>query len=307
VAAHGKLIVVARGTSREESSVSTVLEHHRIRIHGITLHVVQAGPADGAVVLLLHGFPEFWMAWSRQIDALVAHGYRVWIPDQRGYNTSDKPAGLHAYAIDELAEDVRGLIEATGQRAVHVVGHDWGGVVAWYFAARHATHVSRLTIVNAPHPGVMQAYARSSLQQLLKSWYIVFFQLPWLPEYMLRRRNCAALVRALLHDDRGACSPEELAQYRSAWLQPGALTASVNWYRAALRTRARQPADFKVTVPTLLIWGERDHALSSALAKRSIAMCSQGELQLIPTAGHWVLREAADLVNQSLLRWLRTP
>jgi pimeloyl-ACP methyl ester carboxylesterase len=151
--------------------VRAALEHHRIRTHGITLHVVQAGPTDGEIVIMLHGFPEFWMAWSRQLDALVAQGYRVWLPDQRGYNTSDKPAGIRAYAIDERVEDIRGLIEATGRQAVCVVGHDWGGVVAWHLAARYPMHVSRLVIVNAPHPGVMKTYARAGFQQLLKSWY----------------------------------------------------------------------------------------------------------------------------------------
>jgi epoxide hydrolase 4 len=284
--------------------VRTDLEHLRIRTNGITLHVVQVGAADGEVVILLHGFPECWLAWSRQVDALVAQGYRLWLPDQRGYNTSDKPAGIRAYAIDELVRDIAGLIDATGRRAVTLIAHDWGGVVAWQIAARHPQRVTRLVIVNAPHPGVMKAYAKSSLQQLLKSWYILFFQLPWLPEHMLRRRDCAALVQALLHSKPGAYSAEELDQYRNAWLQPGALTAAVNWYRAALRTQAREGSNFKVAVPTLVIWGEQDHALNSALAKLSLAMCDRGELLLLPMAGHWVLREETHAVNESILRFL---
>jgi len=154
------------------------VEHDRIATNGITLHVAQAGPADGELVVLLHGFPEPWWGWRNQIPALAASGFRVLAPDQRGYNFSDKPAGRGAYRMDTLARDIVGLIDATGRNRAAVIGHDWGGAIAWWLATYHPDRVRRVAVLNCPHPLVFSRILRRSPAQLLRSWYMFFFQFP---------------------------------------------------------------------------------------------------------------------------------
>ena len=157
------------------------MEHQQISVNGINLHVVQDGPRAGQLVILLHGFPEFWYGWRRQIPYLAAAGYRVWVPDQRGYNLSDKPDGIAAYTLDELAADVIGLIDAAGHERAFVVGHDWGAAVAWWVAAKYPERVARIVVINVPHLSVMKAQVRRSFTQMRKSWFVLFFQLCWPP------------------------------------------------------------------------------------------------------------------------------
>ncbi len=212
------------------------MEHTTLRTNLIELHVVQAGPQDGELVILLHGFPEFWYGWRNQISALASAGYRVWAPDQRGYNLSVKPKGLSAYSLNELAKDVIGLIDAAGVEKAAIVGHDWGAGVAWWTAQNYPERISRMVVMNVPHGAVMQQHLRSSFAQLRKSWYMFFFQLPWLPEIISAARDWKMAVNALVETARtGTFTPEDIAQYRQAWSQPGAYTAMVNWYRAMLR------------------------------------------------------------------------
>ena len=173
------------------------LEHSYIETNGIRLHVVQAGPQSGTPVVLLHGFPEFWYGWRLQIPALVEAGCRVIIPDQRGYNLSDKPEGVKTFSMDELVKDVIGLIDALGYEKVNLVGHDWGAAVAWVVANQHPERLHRLGILNVPHPEVMKRFLKRDLEQLRRSWYILFFQLPWLPEALMRAQDWSAMVRAL--------------------------------------------------------------------------------------------------------------
>lgn len=283
------------------------LEQHRVETNGVWLNVARGGHGDGKVALLLHGFPQFWQAWRNQIGALVGAGYRVWIPDQRGYNTSDKPRGLAAYTADVLVEDIRGLIESGTRERVHLLGHDWGGAIAWRLANRYPHLVERLVIVNAAHFAVMQQQLFSNVRQLLRSWYIFFFQIPKLPEYLLARRGCRALVKALCSRSRaGSFSEHEMESYREAWKQPGALTAMLNWYRAAVQEPTRAVATPRIEVPTLLIWGARDHALGPELAQPSIDLCDSGRLVCMKEAGHWVLHEEPETVNKLLLEFLTT-
>lgn len=275
-------------------------EHHFVQVNGIRLHVVQAGPVDGPVALLLHGFPEFWRGWASQIDALAAAGYRVWVPDQRGYGESDKPAGIEAYGLETLVDDICALIRSTGREAVALMGHDWGGVVAWRVAAREPALVSRLVVVNAPQPAVMLAHMATGRQRL-RSWYMHFFRIPRLPERLLSRNNFRGLGKVLTQSSRpGAFSDAELALYREAWARPGALTAMLNWYRALMRDRPRIHADGRVPMPTLLLWGVQDQALGLEMAQPSIDLCEQGELQRIEGAGHWVLHEEAEGVSRRI-------
>ena len=274
-------------------------EHHFVTANGVSLHVVQAGPTDGPVALLLHGFPEFWRAWSAQIDALVSAGYRVWVPDQRGYNESEKPVDVRSYHIDTLADDVCGLIKSAGRGKVTLFGHDWGGAVSWWVANRNPDLIDRLIVVNAAHFAVMLQHMTTNVRQLLRSWYIFFFQIPRLPEYFLRRRNYRALVNALTtHSRPGTFSAAEVDLYRSTWRQPGSLTSMLNWYRALMRGRLTLGDTIRITVPTLLLWGAQDHALGREMAQPSIDLCDQGELKFIEDAGHWVLHEASESVNR---------
>ncbi|MEW6612864.1 MAG: alpha/beta fold hydrolase [Pseudomonadota bacterium] len=288
-------------------ALGTALEHLRLPGNGVTLHVAAAGEPDGPLVLLLHGFPDLWLGWLRQVEALAAAGWRVWAPDQRGYNSSDKPHGLAAYRLEELAADVLALIRLSGRPRVTLIGHDWGGVVAWWLAARHPEVLERLVVLNAPHPAAMRRELHTRPGQLLRSAYVPFFALPWLPERVLRLRDFHILVTALRGSSRpDAFADAELEQYRAAWRQPGALTAMLNWYRALVWRRPLLPDPGPISVPTLLIWGVKDPALAPSLAQASIQLCEPGRLVFVPDAGHWVMRDATAQVNELLLGFLAT-
>jgi len=279
-------------------------EHRFVTTNGVRLHVVEAGPANGPLVVLLHGFPEFWCAWRSQIDPLAAAGYRVLAPDQRGYNTSDKPEGIGAYRVDVLAADVLGLVEEAGRERALVVGHDWGAAVAWWLALAHPEHVERLAILNVPHPAVMRRHLLSSPRQMLRSWYVFFFQLPGLPERFLARDRFANLARAVRGGRKGTCTREDLERYREAWAQPGALTAMLSWYRAAFRSGGRRLPRLRVSVPTLVLWGARDRYLGREMAEPSVALCDRGRLEVFEEATHWLQHDEADAVNDRLLGFL---
>lgn len=293
------------------------MHHARIPTNGLNLHVVQAGPEDGPLLLLLHGFPEFWHGWRYQIPALAEAGYRVWAPDQRGYNRSDKPEGIGAYTIDKLARDVTGLIEAAGQRQAYVVGHDWGAAVAWRMATYVPDVVRRMVVINVPHPAVMSHHLRHNLRQIARSWYMGFFQLPRLPEVVLRMNNWRPACRALQGSSRpGTFTDDDLDRYREAWSQPGAMTAMINWYRAAFRPGSRHDAGAdtesapapggRITVPTLLIWGAQDAFLGKEMAQPSIERCEEGRLVVLDAATHWIHHEAPEQVT-TLIRDFFTP
>jgi epoxide hydrolase 4 len=281
-----------------------------IQTNGITLHVMEDGPATGPLMILLHGFPEFWYSWRAQIPALVAAGYRVWVPDQRGYNLSDKPVGIRQYTIDKLVADVLGLIDAAGAEQATVIGHDWGAVVAWWLAAAYPERLSKLVCMNVPHYAVMLRFLRKSPRQLLKSWYTAFFQIPWLPEWLSGLGSYWGMARSLRQSSRpGTFSDKDLDAYKMAWAQPGptgapALRTMINWYRALAQHRPPLPANERITVPTLLIWGVKDDFLIPNMAQPSIDLCDSGKLVFFDTATHWVQHEEANTVNALLLSWI---
>ena len=287
------------------------MQHRFITTNGIRLHVVEVGPAHGPLVILLHGFPEFWYGWRHQLDALAGAGFRVWAPDQRGYNLSDKPNGIDAYTIDKLTADIVGLIDAAGVARATVVGHDWGGGVAWWLAMTHPDRLNRCVFLNMPHLAVMLRALRHNPRQLLRSWYAGFFQLPRLPEWLARRGNWRLASRALTQTSRpGTFSDADLAQYRQAWAQPGsdgapACRSMMHWYRAFAQHRPPLPAIVRVTVPTLLIWGRKDTFLLPELAQASLDLCDNGQLVYIDDASHWVQHEAADRANQLIINTIR--
>jgi pimeloyl-ACP methyl ester carboxylesterase len=282
----------------------TLLASRRVALKGITLHVVEAGPEDGPLLILLHGFPEFWWGWRHQIGPLAAAGFRVVVPDQRGYNLSDKPKGLAAYTLPWLGADILALADSYGHARFRLAGHDWGGIVAIWVAARHPDRVERLAILNAPHPDAIVPYMRRHPGQVLRSLYAVFFQLRGLPERLLAAGDHAALARALVRSARpGAFTQDDLRRYREAWSRPGALTAMLNWYRALVQ-RPRPPAG-RVGVPTLLVWGVRDAALSPGFARASLSLCDDADILWRPAATHWVQHEEVAQTNTALIAHLR--
>lgn len=279
------------------------LEHHDVQTNGLRLHVVQCGPADGPLVVLLHGFPEYWFSWRAQLPALVAAGYRVWVPDQRGYNLSDKPVGVDSYALPTLAADIVGLLDAAGRARAAVVGHDWGGIVAWYLAAHYPGRVCNTTIINVPHPAVVGPNIWRAPDQLLRSWYIAFFQLPGLPERLMRRRNWQFGAQMLVRSSRpGTFGPAEVARYKAAWSRPGAITSMLHWYRALVRWPASHWP--RIQGPVQVLWGEQDMFLNKKFAQLSLAECAQATLHYLPQATHWVQLEEADKVNELLRQFL---
>jgi epoxide hydrolase 4 len=264
-----------------------------------------AGPQDGKPVILLHGFPEFWYCWRKQIPPLAEAGFRVLAPDQRGYNLSDKPDGIGNYQLDILVEDIVGLIDQFGDQKVCVVGHDWGAVVAWTLAIQYPEKLDRLVIINVPHPGIQKKAIKVVPRQLLSSWYIGFFQIPFLPEFLLRANNWAGAVRALLHSSRpGTFRLIDLQKYRAAWSQGNAITSMLNWYRALLRMPPAGLSGVRVEIPVRMLWGVHDVALRRELAALSIDLCDDGLLTCFEDATHWVHHEKPEEVNQIILDFL---
>lgn len=268
----------------------------------VRLHYVEAG--EGPLVVLLHGFPEFWFGWRSQIPALAEAGFHVVAPDMRGFNLSSRPASVAAYDIDRLAADVRDLIRERGSARAFLVGHDWGGAVAWATASNHPDVVERLAVLNVPHPRRMLHGLRRP-RQLLRSWYMFFFQLPWLPELLLRARGWQGLRQGLSDAARpDAFSPQDVARYVEAWSQPGAVTAMLNYYRAVFRqTPKRAEARIRpLEAPTLVIWGERDRHLGAELAEPDRADVPNLERVVrLPDASHWVQHDEPERVTELLV------
>ena len=282
--------------------LSGSLERHWVDRGEVRLHVRASGPKDGPLVVLLHGFPEFWYGWRHQIPALAEAGYRVVVPDQRGYNRSDAPRAVAAYDLDVLVDDVCAVIDATGRARASVVGHDWGAMVAWHLAHAHPERLRRLAVLNVPHPHVFRETLRASPKQLLRSTYALFFQIPALPEWLLGRNDGQGLAALLRWSGRtDTFSDADLDCYRRAWRRPGRLRGMLHWYRAAARRALRSsPPSTPIDVPTLVVWGAQDVALSRRMAAPSAAMSSRGRSQVLEGATHWVQHDAPTAVNRLL-------
>jgi pimeloyl-ACP methyl ester carboxylesterase len=280
-------------------------DHALIKTNGVNLHVVQAGPEDGPLVILLHGFPEFWYGWHKQIDFLAEQGYRVWAPDQRGYNISEKPNGIAAYSIDKLSADVIGLIDAAGRETAMLVGHDWGAAVAWWTACQYPERISKLVILNVPHQNVFRKTVLTDREQSFRSWYIGFFQIPFIPETLMGAA-AASLARGMQSSAKaGAFTDEDMLQYEKAWRQPGALRSMINWYRAIVQQPPHSP-DPRVKMPTLILWGKKDAYLKAEMAQASVELCDHGKLIYFDNATHWIQHEEPNRVNQLMLEFFKS-
>ena len=270
------------------------------------LHMRVARTGHGPLVIMMHGFPECWYSWRHQMRGL-SDSYDCVALEMRGYGETDAPAGKQNYTIEKLVGDAADVIEALGHQRATVIGHDWGGAIAWATALMRPDVVERLIVMNCPHPERMSYALRHNPRQMLRSWYMLFFQIPRLPEWILRRRNYDAVARALRDGtiQKNVFTDADIDYFRAAFRNPYSITAAINYYRAALRsTFIARPgtndwASRKISAPTLLIWGEQDFALGKELTYEMQGLFTGPfEIKYIPDSGHWVQQEKPDLVNQ---------
>ena len=283
--------------------VGTELREGYADVGDVSLHYVEAG--DGPLIVLLHGFPEFWFGWRLQIAPLAATGFRVVAPDLRGYNLSSRPDGVEAYTADRLAEDIVGLIRERGAESARLVGHDWGGTVAWTMAMNNPEVVDRLAILNATHPRRLSEGLHNP-NQLRKSWYFFFFAVPGLPEDVVHLRDWH-FFRHFLEDARPPYTDQEIERYVEAWSQPGAAAGMINYYRASVRQNQKEAAAKirPLSAPTLVIWGERDSYLGSDLAEpERDDVPNLDRVERLAEASHWVHHDEAERVNELLIDFL---
>ncbi len=280
------------------------LDSQLIPTNGIRLHVVQAGPKDGPPVVLLHGYPEFWWGWNQQIAPLARAGFRVIVPDQRGYNGSDKPAGIEAYRVETLVEDIVGLIQHLGYEKVDLAGHDWGGAIAWYLVIEHPEHFRKLVMFNSGHPLAWVDARQGAAKEQTINWFRTFFQLPVIPEGTARLGDWWLLTKNLRDTSRPGTFPDDdMAYYKYAWDRDGAMGSMVNWYRASFRYPHHVTGDGMVRVPTRIVWGMQDRFFESRMAGLSVAHCAGGTLVEVPNAGHWLLHEEPALTSRQMIEF----
>jgi pimeloyl-ACP methyl ester carboxylesterase len=289
------------------------IRHGYAQIGGVRLHYAERGSGD-RLVILLHGFPECWYSWRHQLMAL-GESYTVVAPDMRGYNLSDKPARVEDYKINLLVDDVLGLIRHFGKQQAAIVGHDWGAAVAWAVARRHPEYVWKLAALQVPPMAAWRA--NMSLRQALRSWYMLFFQLPRVPEWLMSANDYAFVERAFKNTVArpGTFTDTDIAVYKTALREPGALTAAINYYRANVfsmfmkRKREREELiDGRVRVPVLFIYGEQDHAIVPETVRdvKSYVDAPYREVRIKQSA-HWVQNEAVAEVNAALQSFLAAP
>lgn len=292
------------GYADMEESTVTIRGPTQFRLGDVDISFMQAGSAEGELVILLHGFPEYWGAWRRQMTRLAAAGFLVVAPDQRGYGLSGKPPGISEYDLDYLADDIVGLARHLGRQTFSLVGHDWGGSVAWWIASRDPSVLRCIAVINSPHPAVWREAMERDWRQWLRSLYVRVMRLPKLPEMMLRSRDFQALAQAL---EPAKFSADDMANYRLAWSQPGALTGMINWYRAFLARRLPAATSFAIDVPTLIIWGDKDFYAVPQLADISERLCRNAQIAHFPLASHWVHHEQSGRVGDLIETFLLAP
>ncbi|XP_050400319.1 epoxide hydrolase 4 [Patella vulgata] len=282
--------------------------HRYIHLEKVRLHYVVNGEEGKPLMLLLHGFPEFWYSWRHQLREF-SKDYRVVAVDQRGYSDSDKPSGINSYKIANMVDDVKQLIPALGYRSCVLVGHDWGGAISWLFAAKYPDMVDKLIIMNCPHPTVFQKYMSSHLAQFKKSWYMFLFLIPFVPEFYFRMTDYKMLNGTFRSTrmgvvDKSKMTDEDMEAYKYAFSRPGSDTGSINYIRAMFHNKTTR-ADFqKITSPTLLIWGCQDGALEKGMAPLAQPLVENLKIEYIEDASHWVQMDRPDRVNKLIRQFL---
>jgi len=284
------------------SATEHAWQHNYITTNGVKLHYVTQG--TGPLMLMLHGFPEFWYSWRHQIPEF-AQDFQVVALDLRGYNDSEKPTEPSAYVMDEFVKDIEGVIQGLGHEKCVLVGHDWGGAIAWFFAYAHPEMIEKLIILTLPHPAKF-SQGLLTPQQLLRSFYIFLFQLPAIPEFLLQSFDYQTIIRTLQGTavNKNAFTSSDLEAYKKSAAKPGALTAMLNYYRHNLFQFLPNKNWGILSVPTLMIWGENDTALGKELTYGTDAYVSDLQIQYIPNCGHWVQQEQPELVNQYIRNFL---
>ncbi len=287
----------------EDFALERGWRHRTISANGLSFHAVEAGTSTAPPVLLLHGFPEFWYAWKHHIQPLVDAGHRVIALDQRGYNLSDRPRSNWAYQLPALRKDILGVLDALDIDRVNLVAHDWGGHVAWSVAEHHPERIRRLVILNVGHPVVMFRNVLLNPRQTFKSWYAFALQIPWIPEWLLARDNFMRVRSAMAwNGDLGPISDADTQAYVAAWSRDHALSTMIAWYRGMARTWPRWTLP-SISVPTLILWGERDRFLDKQVSTQSVALCERGRL-LYLDATHWIHHEQFARVRDEIREFL---
>ncbi len=271
-------------------------------INGVTLHVKEGGDVGAPAILFLHGFPSFWYSWQQQIDYFLSLDYRVIVPDQRGYNESSKPTKMSDYRLTLLIEDIVQLLQAMGVNKVFVVAHDWGGIIAWALLKTQPQLIHKAVIINAPY---LPSYSKPSWRQLRKSWYVYFFQLPRLPEWMVRRNGFSLLVNMMRRTSLpGTFSERDMALYKEAWNKKESLTAMINWYRALAKYSMDAKEIFgrrtPVPVPIKVLWGIKDAFLEKESGTCPSKHCPDFTLKEYPNATHWLPTEKSETINNEI-------
>lgn len=286
-----------------QKQLGITLETQKINVGEVSLNVVFAGPKDGKPVVLLHGYPEFWYAWRGPMAELARAGFRVIVPDQRGFNDSDKPSSAKAYKLNTLAGDIAGLITALGYKKVYLAGHDFGGLVAWWLLILHAEKIEKFVVINKPHP---EAIRQGDASEAKVSWYRTFLRLPWIPGYVARLANWSLLIKNLQKTSLpGTFSPEHIEHFQSAWDNQGAINSMGAWYRA--NGNFDLEVEKNISVPGLFVLAPDDAFSTRAMALKSMQYLEHGTLLELEEGTHWLIQEKPQLVGNVLINYFQAP
>ncbi len=270
------------------------------------LHYKEAGNPENKTLMFLHGFPEFWYSWRKQIE-YFSQNYHVIAPDMRGYNKSPKPQKVKDYMITEIAGDIIRLTRFLNKEKINIIGHDWGAAITWHLALMQSDLFSKAVVLNVPHPLVFKKTVFSNPRQFLKSWYMFYFQIPYLPLWSMRRNRYHSLGQQLQKTSlEGSFSESDLEKYKEAWARENALKYMIMWYKAAVRNtrQANLYQGKQVDIPLKIIWGKNDVALTPKMAKDSLDYCMDGNLTYLENATHWVHQDCPEEVNQLIEKFI---
>ena len=278
-----------------------------IQTNGIHLHTLCAGDPKNPLVVLLHGFPEFWKGWELQVDDLVNAGYYVMVPDQRGYNLSSKPLNMGDYRITNMVNDIIGLLDFAKREKAYLAGHDWGAFIAWWLVIMRPERFHKLVIVNIPHPESFNWFYKNDKEQHKISGYMRRFQIPFLPQRGMAKGNFEVMAKMVSRSALpGVFTEETLKAYKLAWNDPGTLNCMINWYRAFFQRHPRVPAEkFNIEIPVLVIWGTGDKFLKKEMAHDSMKYCKNGKVEEVEGATHWILHEKPEIVNKLMINFYK--